>query len=140
MLDIAALVNINIDSNSGIITVEGPDKLVDEAKHEIQLRLLKIERARNEADNAEKLHGIVQWHYEEVMPDGSMEPKPYNKDLNFKIEEAYKGNKPEIRFQTGNKTYVIDFNKLVEYDKDDDKDTVRVIRKDILKGKFACVF
>ncbi|KAL4232400.1 hypothetical protein ACF0H5_009968 [Mactra antiquata] len=132
-LDVPSLVNTNIDTTSGIITVEGPSKQVDEAIHEIQMNLLKIERKKNEAKNADDLYKIVRWQYAEVLDTGEEKIKPYPKELNLKIEDAYKGNKPDISFVSNGRTYIIDFKMLEEYDRDDDLDKIKVLRKDILK-------
>ena len=117
----------------------GPSKHVSDVIHDLRMRLLKIERCRNETASAEELHKLVQWQYEEVTENG-FDNKPYDKLLNQKIENAYKENKSKFEFVENGKTFVIDFNKLTEYEESDDQDVVRVVRKDILKGLLKNVF
>jgi hypothetical protein len=134
-LDTAALADINIDKQAGVITVNGPQKHVAEVIHDLRMRLLKIERRKNDIATAEELYKLVQWQYEEVT-DRGFEYTVYEKGLNQKIEEAYKTNAATYEFEDNDgETFVIDFKKLIEYCKSDDTNTVRVVRKDILKGE-----
>ncbi|XP_060577859.1 protein mono-ADP-ribosyltransferase PARP14-like [Ruditapes philippinarum] len=133
-LDTAALADINIDKQAGVITVNGPQKHVAEVIHDLRMRLLKIERRKNDIATAEELYKLVQWQYEEVT-DRGFEYTVYEKGLNQKIEEAYKTNAATYEFEDNDgETFVIDFKKLIEYCKSDDTNTVRVVRKDILKA------
>ncbi|XP_053407686.1 protein mono-ADP-ribosyltransferase PARP14-like [Mercenaria mercenaria] len=133
-LDVIALANINIDPQSGVITIEGPTKQVSDVTHELQMKLLKLERKRHDIKSAEELFKLVQWQYEEVTMT-EFKLIPYNKTLNQKIEHAYKANKSAFEFEDDDgDEFVIDFKQLIEYRKSDDQDKLRVLRKDILKS------
>lgn len=136
MLDIVALANIKVDSQAGIITIEGPMKQVSDVYDELYSNLLKIQRRRHEVSAADELFKIVQWQYEEVT-DIELKLIPYNKTLNQQIEKAYKDNESTFEFvDDDGDIFVIDFSQLLEYRKSDIQDSLKVLRKDILKGTY----
>lgn len=137
-LDIVALANIKIDNKAGVISVDGPTKPVADVIHHLQGKLLHIERARHQKASAEELYKIAQWNYEEIT-ETEFKETPYEKQLNYRIEQAYKNHDTTFEFVDDNEgeAFVIDFNQLIEYRKSDPGDTLKVIRKDILKAALS---
>lgn len=131
--------NIKIDKSAGVIGIEGPIRNVGDAKSDLQTKLLKIDRRRNEQKIAEENYKLFRWYFEEITNTG-IEHIEYEKVINLRVEQAYKANQNEMEFwdDKGN-CYVIDLVNLVEYPKTDRQDTVKVLRKDILKQATAAL-
>ena len=135
MVDPGILVDVKIDKRGAKIIVSGTGKNVLAAQDAIHKRCRDYEKEKNAKIEADILYNQIRWHFEEVTATELKEIE-YGKNSNLKIETAYKGNKDSVELRdTEGKVYVIDFKDLVEYSKDDKTDKVKVIRKDILKGR-----
>ena len=94
-----------------------------------------------EKNQAEMMKNMVQWYFIEITEIGQNLEK-YTPHLNLKIEKAFKDQTPNIQFKDADGvTYEIDFGKLEEYPLDTPNDTVKVVRKDLIKGeKYIAIF
>lgn len=131
-LDVQCLVNINIDENSGIVTIDGPKHTVVNALDQVEQRLRKIWQYRIDRNDAETLKDLVQWKYEELTEEDYI-LRPYSDMLNLQIERAFTKGEKTFSFDDSGKEYIIDFEMLKEYPRFDPDDSLRVVRKDILK-------
>ena len=94
-----------------------------------------IERFELEKNHAEMLKNIVQWFYIEITDVGQNLVK-YTPLLNFWIEKAFKDQQPSHQFKDSEGVaYIVDFAAMEEYPEDNKEDTVKVIRRDLIKGK-----
>ena len=135
MVDPNILVDVKIDKRGAKIIVSGTAKNVLAAQDAIHKRCRSYEKEKHTKIEADILYNQIRWHFEEITSTEVKEIE-YGKNPNLKIETAYKGNKETVELKdTEGKVYIIDFKELVEYPKADKTDKVRVIRKDILKGK-----
>ena len=137
MVDPNILVDVKIDKRGAKIIVSGIAKNVLAAQDAIHKHCRDHNREKQTKIEADILYNQIRWHFEEVTATEVKEVE-YGKNPNLKIETAYKGNKEIVELKDSEgKVYIIDFKELVEYPKSDKTDRVRVIRKDILKGKYV---
>ena len=88
-----------------------------------------------ERNQAELMKNMVQWYFIEVTEVGQNLTE-YTPHLNLKIEKAFKEQSTTYQFTDADgDMYEIDFTKLEEYPVKNPKDTVKVVRKDLIKGK-----
>ncbi|KAL3864547.1 hypothetical protein ACJMK2_006219 [Sinanodonta woodiana] len=118
------------------VLIRGTQKNVSQAQTLFHKKLINKAREENEKRDAKQLYQVVQWQFEEVTEDG-VNLVPYDELTNYKMEEAFKKGDVnlELKDPTKKKTYVVDFKKYVEFDKEDVEDKVKIVRKDILKDK-----
>ena len=134
MVDPNILVDVRFDKKQGKYILSGPSRNVLLGIECIQDKLQQYQRELHNRAMAETLYNQVRWHYEEVTALERRE-KPYSLMPNYMIETAYTDGKSTIELKDScGKEYIIDFLTLEEYSKQNRADSVRVIRKDILKG------
>lgn len=81
------------------------------------------------------MKNIVQWFYIEITEVGQNLVK-YTPLLNLAIEKAFKDPQPSYQFKDSEGVaYIVDFAAMEEYPVDNKEDTVKVIRRDLIKGK-----
>ena len=94
-----------------------------------------MERIENQKAQAELLQNMVQWFYIEITDVGQNLEK-YGPQLNYLIEKAFKDQKPNHQFKDQEGvSYIVDFNLMEEYPEHNKDDTVKVLRRDMIKGK-----
>ncbi|WAQ95722.1 PAR14-like protein [Mya arenaria] len=137
MVDPRILVDVKFDKNSGIFTLNGPSNQVSAAIDCIHNKMRQYKRQESTQELAKLLYSRIQWHWlcEDRTAQETKE-KAYSELPNYAIEMAYKDNKDTVELTSKDgKVYIIDFKKLVEYQKLNKGDTVHVVRKDVLKAE-----
>ena len=126
---------MKIDQPNGIITIHGPKRDVSDAHSEALNKLRLLEAKALAVKESKTLYTLVKWHHEDITASGT-NLEAYDEMSNLIIETAYRNNEGEVELEDVDKeVYVIKFNDMVEYPKRDPTDQVRVVRKDIIKGK-----
>lgn len=135
IVDANIVVDVKFDKKAGKFILNGPSRNVLAAIDCIHNKMRQIKREENNKNAAEVLYSQIQWHWlrEDMVAD--IKEIPYEMKPNFVIETSYKDGKKNVELITRDgQIYVIDFTKLVDYPKTNVSDTVKVIRKDILKA------
>ncbi|KAL8567911.1 hypothetical protein ACOMHN_059033 [Nucella lapillus] len=124
---------VQIQTMTGQIICDGLTNQVFGCLQDITTMIREVEHKRQQKEAAEMLANMISWCYLEVTQTGT-EQREYQPTENHIIETAYQRKKTyaEIKDAAGN-VYIIDFNSMAEYSKDDPKDTVTVMRKDKIK-------
>ena len=135
-MDANIIADVKFDKKAGKFTISGPSRNVLAAIDCIHNKMRQIMREENNRSSAEVLFNQIQWHWlKEDQTATDSKEIPYDMKPNYVIECAYKEGKQNVELMaSGGRMYVIDFQKLEEYPKHNISDTVKVIRKDILKG------
>ncbi|KAK3597792.1 hypothetical protein CHS0354_006160 [Potamilus streckersoni] len=122
------------------ILILGTQQNVSRAQHEFHGKLRDRARKESEKKEAEQLCQIVQWHYEEVTAE-EIKLTPYDDLINLRMEKAFKnGNRfLELPDSSNDTVYIIDFKNYVEYVSGDEDDSVKIVRKDILKARVGAL-
>lgn len=136
------MVDVRYDKKAGKFSISGPSRNVLAAVDCIHNKMRQIKREENNKNAAEVLYNQIKWHWlREDRTASEIKEIPYDMKPNFVIETAYKEGKKNVELMAdGGRVYVIDFSRLVEYPKTNMSDTVRVIRKDILKGTLFVLY
>ncbi|KAL8558417.1 hypothetical protein ACOMHN_064764 [Nucella lapillus] len=126
-------VDVQLDTSTGRIVCDGLRDQVYECLQEVKDVIRDVEQGRQQDVNAAMLARILCWCFLEVTVTGT-EQMEYLPKENLIIERAYLQKSPcaEIADDAG-RVYIIDFNSMMEYPKDDPSDTASVIRKDRIK-------
>ncbi|XP_060585886.1 protein mono-ADP-ribosyltransferase PARP14-like isoform X2 [Ruditapes philippinarum] len=124
--------DIKVESSKGIIQISGISANVSKAADNIHRILRHAVTVEQERKTADLMINLVQWSYIENEDTGQT-LKPYDKELNYKIESAYLSKADCVKFRADKINYVLDFSKMEEYPEDDQNDTVTVIRRDLVK-------
>ncbi|XP_060593079.1 protein mono-ADP-ribosyltransferase PARP14-like isoform X3 [Ruditapes philippinarum] len=124
--------DVKVKSSKGIIQIAGISANVSKAADNIHRILRHAVTVEQERKTAELMINLVQWSYIENEDIGQT-LKPYDKELNYKIESAYLSKAGCVKFRADKVNYVLDFAKMEEYPEDDQTDTIIVIRRDLVK-------
>ncbi|XP_053389167.1 protein mono-ADP-ribosyltransferase PARP14-like [Mercenaria mercenaria] len=119
-------VQMSMDKNRGIVKLAGIVGNVMTASDKINVLL-------RDAERMELMKNIAQWFYIEVTPTGE-EVRPYEKDINLTIENAYRQQKDAVTFLVDGIDYILDFASMEEYPEHDTTDRAKVMRRDLVKG------
>nr|KAG5698672.1 hypothetical protein BaRGS_022560 [Batillaria attramentaria] len=120
---------MQVNAEEGRILLEGLEQDVFKAHHEISQYLRAMERQRVAA----MIANMVQWCVLEITTTDS-EQVEYPEKINHAIEAAYQAKQRTVEFtDVNNVCYVIDFDKMQEFSKDDPTDFVTVIRREKIK-------
>ncbi|XP_041369385.1 protein mono-ADP-ribosyltransferase PARP14-like [Gigantopelta aegis] len=126
-------VRVTFQQHLGQLTIEGIQQDVYNA-HEVAQKLLReVDRLELERDKAQILSNMVQWHFVEIDDQGQEQQTPYDKEINGIIEKAYCDKLSTVTLSAGRSKYIIDFNTMEEYPAGNKTDSVKVVRKDLLK-------
>ncbi|XP_076460377.1 protein mono-ADP-ribosyltransferase PARP14-like [Babylonia areolata] len=126
-------VEITVQIARGRVVVDGLQTNVFEAMQDISNILRLVERGRQELQSASMLANMVQWSYLEVTTKG-VKAVEYEQKENHIIEIAYQNRKKNAEITDIDKNvFVIDFDSMMEYPKDNPSDTVGVLRQDKIK-------
>lgn len=138
-MDQTILVDVKFDKSAGKFVISGPQRNVLAAISCVHNKMRQYELAERTKSNAELLYSQIKWHWmREDRAAADREEIPYDMKTNFVIETAFIDGKSSVELVDGvSRTYIVDFQKLIEYPKNNLSDSVRIVRKDILKGKIA---
>ncbi|XP_060564915.1 protein mono-ADP-ribosyltransferase PARP14-like [Ruditapes philippinarum] len=136
------LEDIQVDEIQGIAHQCHVGMIMDKRKATIQLSGIvtnvmnasdKINKLLRDAERMEFLKNIAQWFYIKVSQTGET-VSPYEKDINMKIENAYKVKKPTVAYVIDGIDYILNFELMEEYPENKPSNKLKVIRRDLVKG------
>lgn len=130
---------VTFDDKKGEIKLYGLVKNLLNAVDAINNIIRGAERNKYAGQQASLVSEMVKWHFIEITKDGTV-LNEYPVNINLRIEQAYKDSKKTVTFCDDNKIeYTVDFLAMTEYPTKTPKDTVQVIRRDLLKGIYSSV-
>ncbi|KAK3598396.1 hypothetical protein CHS0354_019799 [Potamilus streckersoni] len=131
-------VQLEVNLNHGKIKIEGMTEGIMKVSDGIHKLIREAEKKEQEKKSAEMLKKLVQWYFIEITTESS-ELREYPPNINLLIENSYKDQtdkKAFVTFSTNDGVqYKIDFVKMEEFPVNNPKDTVTVIRKDLISEK-----
>lgn len=127
---------ISVDYNHmlGTVELQGLTSDVMAATDAVHTIVKAILLQQKQDEKAKLISSYARWGYTDLSGAGAIQD--YDIIINQKIEDAHVNEKPTLFLPViDGKVYVLDLKKMEEYDLVNDADRVRVIRKDLSKGK-----
>ncbi|KAL4240940.1 Poly (ADP-ribose) polymerase [Mactra antiquata] len=136
VVDQNILVDVKCDKKAGTFIISGPQRNVLAAMDCVLNKLRQYDFAERNDSAATVLYSQIKWHWlREDRAASDSEEIPYDMKTNYVIESAFKEGKSNVELVDGvSRTYIVDFQKLIEHPKNNLRDSVRIVRKDILQG------
>ncbi|XP_053373223.1 protein mono-ADP-ribosyltransferase PARP14-like [Mercenaria mercenaria] len=117
----------DIDIAKRIVTITGMSNNMLDASDKFHLFF-------KEAIQMHLIADIVQWYVIIISKTGE-EVEPYEKEVNLRLEEAYRQKKKYVTYTSEDVEYVVDFDAMEEYPKNDKDDVAKVIRRESFKPR-----
>ena len=101
----------------------------------MQKRVRENEKVKKEKEIATNLAKIVRWYTLSTQENGEQLLDPYEADLNFRIEKAFKANESKFIYNDNGVNCVVDFGQWKDYPEQQPDESLPVIRKNQMECK-----